>query len=310
LAFKIGIIGMGKIAHDQHVPVIRSSSEFKLAAVVSKRGVYPAGVPGFQTPGQLYSQLSEVDAVAICTPPSTHFDIAMEALAAGKHVLIEKPPTATTAELAHLEKEALRRRCVLFTAWHSQFNAAVEEARKRLAGRSIQSMNIVWKEDVRRWHPGQEWIWQAGGFGVFDPGINALSIVTTVLPEPIFVRSADLFFPSNRDTPIAARILFRSSGTQSSQFQAEFDWRQTGQQTWTIAVETMDGMRLQLTNGGARLEVNGKMISTEVPAEYQAIYRRFAELICRKESDVDGAALQLVADAYMLGRRIEVEPFK
>ncbi len=37
------------------------------------------------------------------------------------------------------------------------------------------------KEDVRRWHPGQDWIWEAGGFGVFDPGINALSILTEVL---------------------------------------------------------------------------------------------------------------------------------
>jgi hypothetical protein len=43
-------------------------------------------------------------------------------------------------------------------------------------------VEIVWHEDVRKWHPGQQWIWEPGGFGVFDPGINALSIATRIFP--------------------------------------------------------------------------------------------------------------------------------
>ena len=42
--------------------------------------------------------------------------------------------------------------------------------------RTIRTLTVAWKEDVRIWHPGQAWIWKAGGLGVFDPGINALSI--------------------------------------------------------------------------------------------------------------------------------------
>ena len=47
----------------------------------------------------------------------------------------------------------------------------------------MKRLLVTWKEDVRHWHPGQQWIWEAGGFGVFDPGINALSIVTKIMPD-------------------------------------------------------------------------------------------------------------------------------
>ena len=46
---------------------------------------------------------------------------------------------------------------------------------------------------------------------MFDPGINALSIATRILPERLFVREATLLFPENRQTPIAARIAFDGS---------------------------------------------------------------------------------------------------
>lgn len=309
MTFKIAIIGMGKIAHDQHVPVIASSSEFELVAAVSRRGVYPEGVRGFRDPADLYAALPEVDAVAICTPPSVRHEIARQALAAGKHVLLEKPPTPTLAELADLERQAQRLQRVVFTTWHSQFNAAVRETRKRLEKTVIRALDIEWKEDVRRWHPGQQWIWQPGGFGVFDPGINALSIATAIVPAPIIVHSADLLFPKNRATPIAATLAFRSTEKPSGRFSAEFDWRQAGEQSWNITIELASGSILRLTHGGSRLEVAGKVAVDENPAEYEAIYRRFAELLRRRESHIDAAPLQLVADAFLVGLRTEVAAF-
>ena len=50
-------------------------------------------------------------------------------------------------------------------------------------------MEILWHEDVHKWHPGQQWIWEPGGFGVFDPGINAFSIATKIFPGGLFVQS-------------------------------------------------------------------------------------------------------------------------
>ena len=116
-------------------------------------------------------------------------------------------------------------------------------------------MRIVWKEDVRVWHPGQGWIWQPGGLGVFDPGINALSILTHILPQQLFVTAAELSFP-----PIARRRLPRDLALTDAgglPIAAEFDFRQTGPQSWDIVVET-DAGQLTLSGGGKRLTVHGQ----------------------------------------------------
>src|SRR3954453_5827538 len=97
--YKIGIIGLGKIAQDQHLPVIAKSPRFELAATVSQRGMTHSTVPSFRIPAEMYAAVPDLDAVAICTPPAVPHSIAVEALAAGKHVLLEKPPAATVAEL-------------------------------------------------------------------------------------------------------------------------------------------------------------------------------------------------------------------
>lgn len=311
MAHSIAIIGIGKISQDQHLPVIAKDPDFKLAAVVSQRGLQQPGVPTFRTPGELYAALPDVEVVAVCTPPSVRHTIAREALDAGKHVLLEKPPTPTTAELSDLVTHAAKRGRVIFATWHSQYNAAVDEARKRLAGRKIRSLAIEWKEDVRRWHPGQDWIWDAGNFGVFDPGINALSILTKIAPAPIFVKSAELRYPANRDTPIAASLVFSSlaAADSSSKFFAEFDWRQEGEQSWNIDIETADGEALRLTHGGSKLYVDGSLALEAPMAEYEGIYRHFAELLDAKRSAIDGAPLQLVADAFLVGRRVETASF-
>lgn len=307
--WKIGIIGLGKIAHDQHLPVINGNDTFELAGIASQRGVEADGVPTFRTPAEMYAALPDLDCVAICTPPQVRLGVAVEALEAGKHVLLEKPPASTLSELHALSHYADTKGRVLFTTWHSQYNAAVEVACKTLAGQRVTALQVNWKEDVRRWHPGQKWIWTAGGFGVFDPGINALSIVTRIMPEQIFVRSADLLFPSNCDAPIAADLVFHTGGAGDAALAAAFDWRQTGSQTWEILIETARGQRLHLENGGARLSIDGELVVEEAPSEYEQIYDHFRALLDAGRSHVDPAPLRLVADAFLVGRRVVTDAF-
>lgn len=307
--YTVGIIGLGKIAHDQHVPIIAGNPAFRLAAIVSQRGLTVGSLPTFRTPEEMYQAMPDLDAVAVCTPPQVRYATAQAALAAGKHVMLEKPPAATLSELHELAHFADAAGRVLFTTWHSQYNAAVDRTRDLLAGKAVRAMAVNWKEDVRRWHPGQAWIWTAGGFGVFDPGINALSIVTKIMPSPVFVTSADLTFPENADAPIAARLAFHTGSREAATLAADFDWRQTGPQTWEIVIETADGQRLHLENGGAKLTVDGRLAVEEKPTEYEQIYARFHELLDAGTSDVDPAPLRLVADAFLVGRRLQTEPF-
>jgi D-galactose 1-dehydrogenase len=307
-AHRIGIVGYGKIAGDQHVPVIAASDAFVLVAVASTRGAGPPGLERIFTDHRDMFAMGDLDAVAICTPPSVRHAIAREAIAAGKHVMLEKPPAATLSELEDLARRAASAGRVLFTTWHSQANAAVDEARRRLVGERVRSLRVTWREDVRRWHPGQAWIWKAGGFGVFDPGINALSILTKILPDPVFVREATLSVPANAETPIAADLVLSTGGSEED-LRADFDWREEGDQHWDIAVETASGTRLHLAEGGTRLSVDGREVVAAPSAEYEALYARFSELLARGESEVDAAPFRLVADAFMIGRRVEVEPF-
>jgi D-galactose 1-dehydrogenase len=305
----IGIIGVGKIAVDQHIPALLAEPAFSLRATAN---LVPADIAGAENVSDYRALLAmpEIEAVAICTPPQVRHTIARACLEAGKHVLIEKPPAASLSELIDLTEAASDAGVTLFTAWHSQYNTAVDVAAAELVTRTVTSLAISWKEDVRHWHPGQAWIWRAGGFGVFDPGINALSILTRILPRALFVTRADLAFPSNCDAPIAAELTFaQSGGADDDTLSAVFDFRQTGPQTWDIEIETRDGMTLKLSSGGTKLMINGTMAVDEAPAEYPAIYARFADLIAARASLVHDAPFRLVADAFMLGRRSTVEPF-
>ena len=274
---KIAIIGIGKIAQDQHLPVIAKNSDFRLVGVVSQRGLGAPGVPTFKTPAELYAALPDLNAVAICTPPHVRHRIAREALAAGKHVMLEKPPAATVAEMHDLTRSAATARRAIFATWHSQYNSAVDEAKRRLAGQTLRRLAIEWKEDVRRWHPGQDWIWDAGNFGVFDPGINALSILTKIAPGAD-VREVGATALS-RKSRHADRGLAASSpampGAADAQLTAEFDWRQEGDQSWNIDIETEDGQPLRLTHGGSKLFVDGEITVDAPMAEYEGHLRAF-----------------------------------
>jgi D-galactose 1-dehydrogenase len=303
---RVAIVGFGKIARDQHVPAIAASEGVELVAVADPVASLP-GVPHAATLVELLRSGPDIDAVAICTPPQIRQTQAAIALAAGKHVLLEKPPGATVAEIAPLSAAARAAGRTLFTAWHSRYAPAVEPARHLLAGREINSVRIIWKEDVRVWHPGQTWIFEPGGLGVFDPGINALSILTCILPQPLFVTSADLAFPANRDAPIAASLAL--SDARGLKIAAEFDFRQTGPQSWDIEIET-DGGLVSFSQGGRKLTVGDRQHVDAAKAEYPALYRRFRELAASGECDVDLTPLQLVADAFLLGRRRTVEPFE
>ncbi|MGP3698507.1 Gfo/Idh/MocA family protein [Rhodobacter sp. NSM] len=300
---KVALVGIGKIARDQHIPAIAASEEWELAAAVSRHGRVE-GVENFTDIETMLAARPDIPVVSLCLPPVPRFGPAEAALAAGRHVMLEKPPGATLAEVHALEAMAEARGLTLHATWHSRMAAGVAPARDWLASRRIIGARIVWREDVRKWHPGQDWVFEPGGMGVFDPGINALSILTAILPRPVHLTSAALQYPENRDTPIAAELAFSGNVT------AEFDWRQEGPQTWDISVET-DGGTLRLTDGGARLEIDGDEVGTRaaLEGEYAGLYRRMAELVREGRRDVDLAPMVHVADALTLGRRRTVAAF-
>jgi len=301
----LGLVGYGKIAHDQHEPAIPAGDDFELIAVADPATGH-ATLPSYPDAAAMLAAHPEIAAVALCMPPRVRAGAARLALDAGKHVMLEKPPATSVAQATALERAARDNGVSIFTAWHSQQAAAVERARAWLADAKIRSARVTWKEDVRVWHPGQDWIWQPGGFGVFDPGINALSILTAILPGPLALMNAELAVPANCATPIAARLDIAGVGFPII---AEFDFRQTGPQSWDIAIETDSG-ELLLSGGGNALSIDGRAEPLAAEAEYRRLYARFAELIDSGRSEVDLEPLRLVEEAMTKGHQLTVEPFE
>lgn len=304
MTIRIAVVGVGKIARDQHLPAIAGNADFALVAGVSHAGEAP-GVPNFRDLPELAASGMTVDAVVLCTPPTGRHLLATAALQRGWHVLMEKPPGATVSELVPLPALAETARRSLFASWHSRFAPGVAPAAAWLAGRQLRGATVTWHEDIRRWHPGQDWLLAPGGMGVFDPGINALSILTAILPDGLAVQAARLSVPADRQAPIAATVDM-TAGTAA--VAVDLDFRVTGDQVWSIAVDTDDGT-LRLSEGGHRLAVDGADQAVSATGEYPALYARFATMIGTGQSECDVRPLQLVADAFLLGERQSVAAF-
>ena len=307
---KIALAGIGKIALDQHIPAIAASPEWELAATVSRNGRVD-GVEAFADMGAMLAARPDIPVVSLCTPPVPRFAQAEAALAAGRHVMLEKPPGATLSECHRLERLARAKGLTLFATWHSREAAAVEPARAWLADKRLRRLRVTWHEDVRKWHPGQDWVFEPGGLGVFDPGVNALSIVTRILPAPIHVAAARLLVPQNRHTPIAADLTF--SHPDGAAATASFDWRETPHEIWQIEAET-DAGTLHLNGGGAEMRIDGASVPTDAapdaPAgEYPKLYAAMTRLVAARTIDMDIGPLRHVADAFLRGKWETAAPF-
>ncbi|NMM43671.1 Gfo/Idh/MocA family oxidoreductase [Rhodospirillaceae bacterium KN72] len=326
MANKIALVGIGKIARDQHVPAIAASTDWDLAATVSREGSVD-GVPAYTDFSRMLDENPDIGTVSFCVPPAPRFTYASAAIAAGRNVMLEKPPGATLSECFALKDRAAEAGVSIFATWHSREAAQVDAAKAWLGTRKLRQLHITWKEDVRRWHPGQEWIWQPAGLGVFDPGINALSILTKILPDPIHLTAAVLSVPENVTMPVAAELRF--SHPHGALISAEFDFLQEGEQTWTMEAETEEGT-LVLSDGGAHLRIDGvdqpgdssdggpsdsgpsdgdPGDGNPLQGEYPRLYAQMAALVRNGESDMDLAPMAHVADAFLLGTRVSVEPF-
>lgn len=308
MTIRLALVGFGKIATDQHQPAIDADPGFELVAAVDPRlATDPtASLAQFADLDELFDADLGLDAIALCVPPQHRFAMACQALAAGLHVLLEKPPGITLSEIDDLKDRAEQAGVTLYASWHSRHAPAIEPAREWLAGRDIQAVAVEWREDVKVFHPGQEWIWTPGGLGVFDPGINALSILTHILERPFALRRARLDIPGNRTMPIAAELSFQQA--DGTPIEAVFDFRHTEQPCWRIRIDT-DAGRLELAKGGAAMALDGQLQIDADKAEYAGVYARFGALIEQRACDIDIRAFQHVADAFMLGERRTVEDF-
>jgi predicted dehydrogenase len=132
MAIKLGVIGYGYwgpnlVRNFVEVPgsQVVAVSDLRSEALIKVNSRYPA-IKTTIDHQELISDTT-IDAIAIATPVSTHFDLAMQALRAGKHVLVEKPITSTAKQALYLIEEAERRNLVLMVDHTFVYTGAVHK---------------------------------------------------------------------------------------------------------------------------------------------------------------------------------------
>ena len=109
---KIALVGIGKIALDQHVPAIAASKDWELVATVSRKGTVD-GIESFSDFATFLTARPDITVVSLCMPPVPRYPYAEAALKAGRHVMLEKPPGATLAEVHALTALAAEKNLTL-----------------------------------------------------------------------------------------------------------------------------------------------------------------------------------------------------
>ena len=170
----------------------------RLAAAAAR---YPAARVGPDYAAMLADPA--VDAVAIATPVSTHFELGLAALTAGKHVLLEKPLAATSGEAARLVAEAEARGLVLMVDHTFVFTPAVQKIRE--LRRSGELGDILYYDSVRinlgLFQPDVDVLW--------DLAVHDLSIMDFVLDQqPVAVSATGLAHVPGRPENIAYMTIF------------------------------------------------------------------------------------------------------
>jgi predicted dehydrogenase len=126
----------------------------------------------------------DVDAIVIATPVSSHFELAMAALKAGKHVLVEKPLAATSQLGQQLIDEAAKRKLVLMVDHTFIYTGAVRKIREVIASNALGD---IYYYDAVRVNLG---LFQHDVNVIWDLAIHDLSIMDYVLPSRALAVSA------------------------------------------------------------------------------------------------------------------------
>jgi len=191
---KIGVIGAGSWGKN-HLRVFSKLPEAKLVAVCDKDGV-KAKELGEKYGITRYSSFKEllegeqVDAVTICTPTTTHFNIALKALECGKHVFVEKPMVSTSEEAKTLLAKVEETELTLMVGFIERFNPGVQRVKTLIRSGALGDVVLAFARRVGRWPE------RIGDVGVVkDTAIHDLDVMRFLFeqePKSLYARMGSL----------------------------------------------------------------------------------------------------------------------
>jgi predicted dehydrogenase len=196
---RVGIVGVGGIGFDQHLPGWAKVPFVEVAAVADlsdealQRACTRFAIPRRFKDWQDLATLDDLDIVDICTPNTTHTPIALAALKNRKHVLCEKPLAATAVDVQSLLETAQQTGRLLMTAQHYRFEPASQQLKALIDGGLLGDIYYARAQWLRRRlvPTRTTFIEQrlSGGGAAFDIGVHILDLAYWFMgaPEPVSV---------------------------------------------------------------------------------------------------------------------------
>lgn len=192
----VGIIGAGWVAEHAHLPSLLSTEDVSIGAVYDTDTVRAAHLAEKASARACSSQFEieqvPLEAVILCTPNHTHYELAKYFLQKGIHVLCEKPMTTTVEEAVSLRKIAEASGAVLLMGFVNRYRDDIRELRSRIASGQIgkvQMCEVSWRRKKGIPRPGSWFTKQqmSGGGVLIDLGSHMIDqmLYLTDAPEPI-----------------------------------------------------------------------------------------------------------------------------
>lgn len=215
----IGIIGAARVAVYAMIAPAREVSRVKVAAVAARDPVRAqafATAHGIAKVHTSYDALigdPSIDVVYVATPPAFHAAIAIKALDAGKHVLVEKPFSMNAVEARRVLGAAEQAKRRVFEAFHYRHHALwhriVEICRSGELGRVV-SMDAAFHAPIAKTADEFRWNASIGGGALMDLGCYPLQWVRVAAGEEPIVEAASMRMVDGVDAATEATLLFPS----------------------------------------------------------------------------------------------------
>jgi len=310
---RVGLIGFGYAGKTFHAPLIRATPGLELAAVASSdagkvRAALGADAVVFSRADELIAQ-ADIDLVVVASPNATHVELATAALEAGKHVVVDKPFTADTAQAMQLAALASQRGRLLSVFHNRRWDSTTRTASKLLASGMLGEIRYAAMhydrfrpQPVDRWKERAE----AGGGLWMDLGPHLLDEALCYFGPPLAIQAdiaavrpgagADDSFHARLRYADGLRVDLQASmlgalprprlllqGTRGTYLKQGLDPQEAALKAGLLPAPADDAAwGIDAEDGIAMLGQDGEARGIAVPTEngaYPAYYRRLAEAI-------------------------------
>ncbi|MCC7017814.1 MAG: Gfo/Idh/MocA family oxidoreductase [Rhodospirillales bacterium] len=188
-----GIIGAGKIAERQMVTAMAQAADQRLVAVMKRdraaaqRFAAHHDVPRFYDTVEALLADTEINAVYVATPPSLHAEHTLQAAAAGKHVLCEKPLALNSAQAQQMSDGCRTHGVQLMVCYYQRYNTRHQQIKQLLAEGAIGQVTAV-RLNFSDYFPPTPGYWHhepaiSGGGPLVDLGIHCVDLLRYLCGE-------------------------------------------------------------------------------------------------------------------------------